>query len=311
MIECARVKPDSVLQDEWLFDLDETNENVYALAAAAASRLHFSFAGKTSAAPPAAVSFSDGALRKGGRLHLQARHLALAQNLQRQVSVVARRLDDSPAHLSASMVISALASSFFAWTAASRSPTLTVTNFGFAGAHAAGDALELGEAAVHGCLPALEAGAHARAAARLLAAHSVAARATLSRAVTATDALLLGARPLERAQVVQSQSFIIRRDDRRRETLRRSHRVHPERPASVPARAQRERGHLRRVVVPSPSVTHPRNPSRASPIRRRRRRARVAASIKIPPTARASRAPTDAPRPRRAPSSSRRREALG
>ena len=36
VIECARVKPDSVLQDEWLFDLDETNENVYALAAAAA-----------------------------------------------------------------------------------------------------------------------------------------------------------------------------------------------------------------------------------------------------------------------------------
>ena len=79
----------------------------------------------------------------------------------------------------------------------------------------------------------------------------VAARATLTRAVTATDALLLATRPLERAQVVQSQSFIIRRDDRRRETLRRSHRAHPERPASVPTRAQRERGHLRRVAVPS------------------------------------------------------------
>jgi len=79
----------------------------------------------------------------------------------------------------------------------------------------------------------------------------VAARATLTRAVTATDALLLATRPLERAQVVQSQSFIIRRDDRRRETLRRSHRAHPERPASVPTRAQRERGRLRRVAVPS------------------------------------------------------------
>ena len=42
----------------------------------------------------------------------------------------------------------------------------------FAGAHAAGDALEFGEAAVHGCLPALKAGAHARAAPCALTAHA-------------------------------------------------------------------------------------------------------------------------------------------
>ena len=43
----------------------------------------------------------------------------------------------------------------------------------------AGDALELGEAAVHGRLPALEAGAAAGAGARVLPAHAEAARATL------------------------------------------------------------------------------------------------------------------------------------
>ena len=138
----------------------------------------------------------------------------------------------------------------------------------------------------------------------------VAARATLTRAVTATDALLLATRPLERAQVVQSQSFIIRRDDRRRETLRRSHRAHPERPASVPTRAQRERGHLRRVAVPSVV-------SRAfQPLARPRFAVAVAhrpsprPQYFFPPRARPA-PPFRAPRPRRAPSSSRRREALG
>ena len=110
-------------------------------------------------------------------------------------------------------------------------------------AHATRDALQLGEAAVHRGLATLEPGARASAGARLLAAHAVATRAALARAVAATLARLLLARALQRGQVVQAQALLVRRADdegRRRARRRRRRRAH--------ARAG-ERGARRREVL--------------------------------------------------------------
>ena len=156
--------------------------------------------------------------------------------------------------------------------------------------------------------------------------HAETARAPLTGAITATDALLRASRPLKRAQVVQTQAIGVGVRGRRkpspthtrllgrlhlhriaanRDRLRRSERKlhhtnnHARNHASVIANASshrttRARIHSRRIVKPSNPKRHPIHPSihpsiRATPTSPRARDRTHLARTKIRPSMRASR----------------------